>query len=126
MGILGIGKKADKVLSLAKSATEIIDKSVTDKDEANRLKAQVIIADATGESKIQREWRPRLMHIIMFFLIFCGVVNPVVFFFSGKWIPVKEGLAAIPDPMWQLLLGSAIVCIGGRSVEKSLKGWKNK
>tara|TARA_R110000851_G_C12922296_1_gene550425 strand:+ start:258 stop:635 length:378 start_codon:yes stop_codon:yes gene_type:complete len=108
-----------------------IDKAVPDKDEAERLKAQItmeamksdgaelqaatsiILAEANGESWLQRNWRPLLM------LWFAALVG-------AHWLGfTPENLS---DAVVQDLLGIVQVGIGGyvlgRSAEKVVKEYK--
>jgi len=111
-----------------------VDQAVEDKDEANRIKAKlqemvrtgqmkeieeaanVNRSDASGESWLQRNWRPMLMCLF-------GVIvanNYIVVPLFGT--PMTD----IPPDMWDLLklgIGGYVV---GRSVEKGVKVWKDK
>ncbi len=109
-----------------------VDQAVEDKDEAARIKArlqemvltgqmreieeaaQVIRAEATGESWLQRNWRPLLMCLFGVIVANNYIVVPL---FGGP-------KADIPPDMWDLLklgIGGYVV---GRSVEKGVKVWK--
>lgn len=74
----------------------------------------VIVAEAQGESWLQRSWRPIIM--LMFGAILCNnyILAPYVEAFSGTAVVLE-----IPDGMWGLLtvgLGGYVV---GRTVEKT-------
>lgn len=110
-----------------------IDKAVPDKDEAERLKAQItleamnradtelkgavsiILAEAQGESWLQRNWRPCTM------LTFAGLV-------VAHWL----GFTAdnLSEPQILGLLDIVQIGIGGyvlgRSGEKMVKAYKDK
>lgn len=123
----------------------VVDKFVEDKDQANRLKAQIrqqieeqsheedvaklkaqagiIQAEIAGESSVQRTWRPHLMYFIMFLLGFNGVIVPLGNAIFGLNIPMLEAWEAIPTPMWQLLMIGMGGYIGGRSGEKIIREW---
>jgi len=111
-----------------------VDQAVEDKDEANRIKAKlqemvltgqmkeieeaasVIRSEATGESWLQRNWRPMLM--CLFGVIVANNYIVVPLFGTPN--------ADIPPDMWDLLklgIGGYVV---GRSVEKGVKVWKDK
>ncbi len=119
-------------------AVEVIDKMVTDKDLANKLKhdlevqmlsqdysflqkelesqAQIIVAEAGGQSWLQRNWRPILMLTFTYVVAHNYIVAPL---FSLTRLDV-------PPDMWELLkLGTGGYIIG-RSVEKSVKAWKTQ
>lgn len=110
----------------------VIDKAVEDKDQAALIKARlneavlagafkeleaaarVIVAEAQGESWLQRNWRPLLM--VMFGVIIAN--NYIV-------VPIfNTPAAAIPPDMWDLLKLGVGGYVVGRTVEKGLKTWK--
>uniref|UniRef100_A0A6M3J2E2 Putative structural protein n=1 Tax=viral metagenome TaxID=1070528 RepID=A0A6M3J2E2_9ZZZZ len=131
-----VGKVIDGVLGM-------IDKSIEDKDEAAALKAkltevfnnsdlskfseqinaqmQIIVAEATGKSWLQRNWRPGLMSLFGVIIFNNYVLNP--------WISAMFSINVImeiPPDMWALLklgIGGYVV---GRSAEKGLEIWKSK
>ena len=109
-----------------------VDQAVEDKDAAARIKARlqemvltgqmkeieeatrVIRAEATGESWLQRNWRPLLM--CLFGVIIANNYIIVPLFSTPK--------ADIPPDMWELLKLGVGGYVVGRSVEKGIKVWK--
>jgi hypothetical protein len=111
----------------------IIDKAVTDKDEANRLKAEIrmqmasqnhteltkhlesataiILAEAKG-GWLQRNWRPMLM------LICIAIV--------ASMFTTKAVMLELPDKMWNLMILGVGGYVGGRSLEKIATTLKDK
>ncbi len=110
----------------------LIDKSVEDKDQATKIKAnlqtmvltgqikeieaaaQVIAAEAQGDSWLQRNWRPLLMCLFGVIIANNYLIVPLL----------GTPMADIPPDMWELLklgIGGYVV---GRSVEKGVKVWK--
>lgn len=142
MGILSVVPAIGKIIE---KGLGVVDQFVEDKDQANKLKAEIkkqvesqthekdieelkaqagiIKAEATGESPAQRNWRPHLMYFIMFLLGFNGVLVPLGNATFGLDIPVVEAWDAIPAPMWQLLMIGMGGYIGGRSGEKIIREW---
>lgn len=126
----------------------IVDKYVKDKDQAERLKAElkqqiednshereiaqlkaqagIIQSEAGGESPEQRKWRPHLMYLIMFLLVFNGVVVPLGEAIFQVDIPTLEAWNSIPVQLWQLLMIGVGGYIGGRSAEKVVRDWGKK
>lgn len=117
---------------LLKGLFDIVDQSVEDKDKAAQIKsmlqqkvldgqmkeieaaANIIIAEAQGESWLQRNWRPLLMCLF-------GVIvanNFLVVPLFGT--PTAE----IPSDMWDLLKLGVGGYVVGRSVEKGIKVWR--
>ncbi len=111
-----------------------VDQAVEDKDEAARIKArlqemvltgqmreieeaaQVIRAEATGESWLQRNWRPLLMCLF-------GVIV------ANNYIVVPlfgTPMADIPPDMWDLLKLGVGGYVVGRSVEKGIRVWRKE
>lgn len=112
--------------------SNVIDKAIIDKDEVRRLKAdfvhqllstqsaeleaqaKILVAELSGESWLQRNWRPITM--LMF-----------VAFIGSHWL----GLAAPGLTEAERLAVFEIVKIGlggyvmGRSAEKGIKAWKS-
>ncbi|MCW9035572.1 MAG: holin family protein [Alphaproteobacteria bacterium] len=112
----------------------VIDKAIEDKDQAARIKAtiqeqvlsgelkeletaaSIIIAEAQGESWLQRNWRPMLMCLFGVIIANNYLIVPLL----------GTPLAEIPSDMWDLLklgLGGYVI---GRSAEKGVKAWKQK
>jgi hypothetical protein len=129
------------VASLFGKALDVVDKYVPDKDLAEKLKSElngkileiangeflalikaqseIIIAEAKGESWLQRNWRPVLMSIFGAIVANNYIVAPYVgLLFGHQYAAVLD----VPPDMWDLLklgLGGYIV---GRSAEKIAGG----
>lgn len=117
---------------LIKPVTDIIDKSITDKDEAARLKHEVtmavmvqgsaeldaqksiILAEASGDG-IKAQWRPILMLTIVAIVANNYLVAPYInAIFGAATAPILD----LPEHLWNLMnlgLGGYVV---GRSAEK--------
>ena len=118
------------VTTVVKTIGDIIDQKVEDKDLANKLKneltseiltkeynrieqelnaqKEIIIAEATGHSWLQRNWRPITMLVFVYIVAHNYIIAPL---FSLQELP-------IPPDMWQLLklgIGGYVI---GRSAEK--------
>jgi hypothetical protein len=127
-----IGLLGSVAAPLLKGVFNVIDQAVEDKDQATLIKsrlqeqvltgqmkeieaaASIIVAEAQGESWLQRNWRPLLM--CLFGIIVANNFIVVPLFGTPS--------AAIPPDMWDLLkigIGGYVV---GRSVEKGVKVWK--
>lgn len=107
-----------------------VDQAVEDKDEANRLKANLqqnwvsqnmgiiqreldaqartVTAEINGKSWLQRNWRPLLMLSFTYIIVHNYVLVPIF------GLPA----AAIPPDMWQLLKIGVGGYVVGRSAEK--------
>ncbi len=110
----------------------VIDKAVEDKDMAAKIKARlqemvlagqmkeieaaasIIVAEAKGDSWLQRSWRPLLM--VLFGVIIANNYLVVPLFGTPG--------AEIPPDMWALLKLGIGGYVLGRSVEKGVRVWK--
>lgn len=117
---------------------EIIGKFVKDKDAALALEAEltremiekatafvaasrdVIVAEAQGESWLQRSWRPITM-LVFVFIIFNNYVLAPYFAAFGAMVPTLD----IPNGMWALLNVGIGGYIASRGVEKVVLGKKD-
>jgi len=126
------------VAPLAKVLFNTIEKSVPDKDLQEKLKAQLqtqLLQSNTAElqaaAKIveaeakagwfSASWRPLLMYVLIFILIWNYVLGPVVKFFFAAAITID-----LPGDVWTLLqigLGGYVV---GRSAESVARTMANK
>ena len=131
-----VGKVIDGVIGL-------IDQVVEDKDEANKLKAQmitvfqnadlgkftsllkaqagIIMAEANGHSWLQRNWRPMLMLIFMIIIANNYIIHPYLSLFTTKTIALD-----VPQNLWDLLKIGVGGYVVGRSGETITKLWKAK
>lgn len=120
----------DAAISLIGKA---VDKAFPDRTEAERIKAEitkallaldkselaaaraVVLAEAQGESWLQRNWRPILM------LTFGALIVARWLGFAAPWLSEREALA-----LWQIVqigLGGYVI---GRSAEKIARIWPRK
>lgn len=115
-GIVDIGKKfivdKDKRLEFE---SELQTKGVDLISRAIEKQAEIIVAEASGESWLQRNWRPVLM------LWFAGLVG-------AHWLGITP--PNLPEAVVINLLDIVQIGIGGyiigRSAEKGIKAWKEK
>ena len=126
------------IAPLAKILFNTIDKAVPDKDLAAKLKAdlqtqmlqshtqeltaaaRVIEAEAKA-GWFASSWRPLLMYVLIFILIWNYVLGPVILFFFKASITID-----LPGDVWTLLqigLGGYVV---GRSAESVARTIANK
>ena len=123
---------------LAKILFNTVDKAVEDKDLANRLKAdlqtqmlqshteeltaaaRVIEAEAKA-GWFAASWRPLLMYVLIFILIWNYILGPIIKFFFHAAITID-----LPGDVWTLLqigLGGYVV---GRSAESVARTMASK
>lgn len=115
----------------------VIDKAVTDKDEANRLKSeiqsqliesqdsllkaqmQIILAEAQGESWLQRNWRPLLMIVIVAVIANNYLLAPYLGAMFGVGLHLD-----LPERLWDLMTLGVGGYVAGRTVEKGISSWQ--
>jgi hypothetical protein len=130
------------IAPLAKMLFSTVDKAIPDKDLAEKLKAQLntqLLQSSTEEIKaaasiVEAEakshwfvssWRPLLMYVLIFILVWNYVVGPVIRVFTGTVITFE-----LPGDVWTLLnigLGGYVVGRSGESIARTLakKGENN-
>ena len=126
------------VAPLAKILFNTIDKAVPDKDLQEKLKAQLqtqLLQSNTAELQaaakiVEAEakagwfassWRPLLMYVLIFILVWNYVIGPVIKVFTGAVISFE-----LPGDVWTLLnvgLGGYVV---GRSAESVARTMANR
>lgn len=115
----------------------VIDKSITDKDEAARLKQaiqsqlidargkelesrmQVVLAEAGGESWLQRNWRPILMLVIVAIVANNYLVAPYLGAMFGVGLTLP-----LPQSLWDLMTLGVGGYIAGQTAERGLATWQ--
>ena len=123
------------VAPLAKILFNTIEKAVPDKDLQEKLKAQLqtqLLQSNTQELQaaakiIEAEakagwfassWRPLLMYVLIFILVWNYVIGPVIKIFMGAVITFE-----LPGDVWSLLqigLGGYVVGRSAESVARTL------
>jgi hypothetical protein len=105
---------ADKKAELLDKAAEldlVLDKLAV---HVTELQSQVIIAEAQGESWLQRNWRPLLMCTFGVIIANNYIIAPYIGLFMG---PEYKMVLEIPPNMWGLLKIGVGGYIVGRSAE---------
>lgn len=116
----------------------VVDKAVTDKDEASRLKQQIqsqlidskdsvvkaqmqiIIAEVQSESWAQRNWRPVLMLVIVAVIANNYLLAPYLGAIFGVGLQLD-----LPELLWDLMTIGVGGYVTGRTVEKGISSWQH-
>lgn len=124
---MGIGS----ILGIVPKLFGLVDKAVLDKDAATKLKfdlqntvmsyeselvkaqANIIVAEAQGESWLQRNWRPILMLVIVAIVANNFLVVPILQLFGLESVVLE-----LPDQLYTLMTVGVGGYIAGRSGEK--------
>ena len=129
------------IAPLAKMLFSTVDKAIPDKDLAEKLKAQLntqLLQSSTEELKaaaaiVEAEaksnwfvsgWRPLLMYVLIFILVWNYIFGPIIKIFSGVVITFE-----LPGDVWTLLnigLGGYVVGRSGESIARTLASKQNK
>lgn len=114
----------------------IVDQMVPDKDLAAKINAQIqmavmsmnhtefiealksqtaiILAEATGKSWMQRNWRPLLMMVCIAIVANNYILVPWLMVFTSK-----VAVLVMPDKLWTMMIIGIGGYVGGRTVEKT-------
>jgi len=123
------------IAPLAKMLFSTVDKAILDKDLAEKLKAQLnieLLKSSTEEIKaaasiveaeaksgwFSASWRPLLMYVLIFILVWNYIIGPVIKLMIGTVITFE-----LPGDVWTLLqigLGGYVVGRSGESIARSL------
>ena len=129
------------IAPLAKMLFSTVDKAIPDKDLAEKLKAQLntqLLQSSTEELKaaaaiVEAEaksnwfvssWRPLLMYVLIFILVWNYIFGTILKIFSGTVITFE-----LPGDVWTLLnigLGGYVVGRSGESIARTLASKQNK
>lgn len=123
------------VAPFAKMLFSTIDKAIPDKDQAEKLKFQLnqqLLKSSTEELKaaasiVEAEaksnwfvssWRPLLMYVLIFILVWNYIFGPIIKIVFGSVITFE-----LPGDVWTLLqigLGGYVVGRSGESIARTL------
>lgn len=111
----------DKLLSRIPDAGERLEaereaRQMMADAEARIIEAarDVVQAEVTGQSRIQRAWRPIAMLTFLGIIVWIAVVAPIF----GLAEDSVDALARVPQLLWTLIMIGMGGYIGGRSLEK--------
>jgi hypothetical protein len=94
--------------------TGVVDAVLSYEEKLVDARSKIIIAEAQGDSWLQRNWRPMLMCNFGFIITWNYVVVPIGAWAFGTAIPPVE----MPSDMWDVLKLGVGGYIVGRSGEK--------
>ena len=136
MGFLSAMPVLGKVIE---QGLDVVDQFVEDKDQANKLKAEIrkqiednahqeqqtliqeqgkiVTAEVKGESWLQRNWRPLLMLCVILIIANNYILVP----YLGAFFPAKVHVLELPKGLWALLNIGVGGYVAGRSGEKITK-----
>jgi len=84
-----------------------------------QAQASIVLAEAQGQSWLQRNWRPILMLTIVAIIANNYLLFPYVQLFGGAAVMLE-----LPEGLWNLMSIGVGGYVVGRTVEKSVKNYK--
>jgi Holin of 3TMs, for gene-transfer release len=86
--------------------------------KAQELEQAIVLAEIKSEHWLTRSWRPLLMLTLLGFIVFVGLVIPVLDMIVGTPVPFNPRWQALPSQFWDFLSVGVGGYIGGRTLEK--------
>lgn len=123
---------------LGKALDSVLPRIAEDKDKANEIKsaiiqelmkseteldakaADIVLAEAKGQSWLQRNWRPLLMVSIVAIIVNNYIVAPYLSLFGLQHLTLN-----LPQDLYDLMKIGVGGYVVGRSAEKVTDLWKN-
>jgi hypothetical protein len=103
---------------LTEIQNELTEKVLEYEKELLKSKTEIITAEATGKSWLQRNWRPILMLSVVAIIVNNYIIYP--------YLPESSELLNLPDGLWRLLQIGVGGYVVGRSAEKVAHDIKDK
>jgi hypothetical protein len=106
--------------TLVAMQNELATKVLDYEKSLNESRARIIEAEATGQSWLQRNWRPILMLTIVAIVANNYLIYPYLSMFTAKAVVLE-----LPEPLFTLMTVGVGGYIIGRSGEKIMKTYKS-
>lgn len=119
-----IGKIFRDPSEKAKAELELLAMQQSGELQAMQVQLSAIIAEAQSQDKWTSRARPTMLYVV-YFLILASVPMGVLYAFQPETAGqiaagMQKWLAAIPEPLWELMSIGYLGYVGARSVDK----WK--
>jgi hypothetical protein len=101
-----------------KLAAELETKLADHLGKSQELEQAVVLAEIKSEHWLTRSWRPLLMLTLLGFIVFVGLVVPLLDAIMGHAVAFNPRWQALPPQFWDFLSVGVGGYIGGRSLEK--------
>jgi Holin of 3TMs, for gene-transfer release len=86
--------------------------------KTQELEQAIVLAEIKSEHWLTRSWRPILMLTLLGFIVFVGLVIPLLDFLTGAPVSFNPRWQALPPQFWDFLSIGVGGYIGGRTLEK--------
>tara|TARA_R110002167_G_scaffold365727_1_gene591186 strand:- start:17748 stop:18155 length:408 start_codon:yes stop_codon:yes gene_type:complete len=90
-------------------------------DSLERVRGEIILAEAKSENWITSAWRPLLMMVAICIIAVNYLVFPII---AIGYPSIMENVLELPEQLWNLLTLGVGGYIVGRSGEKAIDKWK--
>jgi hypothetical protein len=101
-----------------KLAAELENKLAEHLGKSQELEQAIVLAEVKSEHWLTRSWRPLLMLTLLGFIVFVGLVMPLLDAIVGYPVAFNPRWQALPQQFWDFLSIGVGGYIGGRSLEK--------
>jgi hypothetical protein len=86
--------------------------------KTQELEQAIVLAEIKSEHWLTRSWRPLLMLTLLGFIVFVGLVIPLLDAIFGYPVPFNPRWQSLPSQFWDFLSVGIGGYIGGRTLEK--------
>ena len=111
-----VEKYLDKQITKEEIRGKVAEAVLQSVDGMSEAQAKVLIAEAQGQSWLQRNWRPLSATSFAFTLVYYALIGPQLYAWVG--LPVGNPGDLILEWMFTLTMTFGSVYAGGRTVEK--------
>lgn len=90
-------------------------------DSLERMRGEIVLAEAKSENWITSAWRPLLMMVAVAIIAVNYLIFPII---AIAYPEISNHTLELPDQLWNLLTIGVGGYIVGRSGEKAIDKWK--
>lgn len=112
----------DKLIPDGSLKAEIETRLLQSDERLAELQGELLGIELRSESWLTRSWRPILMYLVMLLLVVYGLMLPLYEAAFGPLQHFEPRWHQFPDGLWNLLMLGVGGYIGGRTVEKLVRG----
>lgn len=106
----------------ARLKAEIEQRLLQSDERMAELQSEILAIELKSDNWLTRSWRPMLMYLIMLLLAVYGLLLPLYEALFGPLEHFEPRWHQFPDGLWNLLMLGVGGYIGGRTVEKLVRG----
>ncbi len=91
-------------------------------DSIEKVRGEIILAEASSQSWLTATWRPLLMMIVIAIIAINFLIFPVI---AIGYPEIMDNVLELPDQLWNLLTLGVGGYVVGRSGEKMIDKWSS-